>query len=306
MRTPIFATAAVGMAAIALFFSSCSGKKSNDSVIIPVNHVEVIPDAPGSPVKANIVADTTLNIGEKNEAFTRVDRIYQADDSANFYMSVSAVVPYGISPVTETVSNLFDSLYASLEGPSMTDAASLINTPGLFASHLDNLGADFVSFVTPMAENTDPDATPGYMLSFNARPVYSSPDIITYEIVTDSYEGGNSADYNEAAISINPANGQVYQLADLVVADSIPAVRQQLVEAIALSNEKSVDEYLAGLTLFNSPQTAYTVDNFPIYNVAYTPGMLTFTYPKYSIAPGSEGSPRYTITPASGVVSLKR
>lgn len=305
MTKTLLAATAVGTLAAALIFPSCSGKKADTAeTVIITPAATVLPDAPGAPVKENVVADTMMTLGSVAEKYTLVERIYEADDSSNFYMSVSVMVPAGKSPVATTVSKEIDRVYASLEGP--VAEASEVNSPGTLAKHIDALGDAFVAYTIPMAESTDVYATPGYMMSVTARPVYAGDGFVTYDYMTDYYIGGNSADYSEASVSYNPATGQVYTLEDLVVGDSIQSVRQQLVETMAKSEGKSVEDYLAGLTAFLGEETPLTVATFPVYNVAKMPSGLVFTYPKYAIAPGSEGSPRYNVTIADGDAALKQ
>lgn len=304
VKTTLFTlSVATGLTAL-LSLAACSekNKATADSAVVTAR--QMLPDAPGAPVKANAVTDTTLTLGSVAEKYTLIDRIYQTDDSADFYMSVSVMVPSSQSPVTASVAGIIDTVYAALDAPRLAPAE--VNTPGTLARQIDRLGEAFVEFTTPMAESSDEFAPPGYMMSVKARPVYGGTGFVTYDYATDYYVGGNTTDYNEFSVTYNPATGAVYSLDDLVVADSIPAVRSRLVGTIAADAGKTVDEYLADMTMFLGDREPLTVATFPVYNVALTPSGLVFTYPKYSIAPGCDGSPRYNLTLPDAAVSLRQ
>lgn len=284
---------AAGALALVAVMTACGGKKSEEKAAA-AEPSEATATAT-TPVKANAITEKTVNLNGQDQAYTLVERIYQADDNAMFYLSVSALVPSDQSPVTGSLSGVVDEAYALLNAPSVE--AIPVDSPESLAAHIDSLGTAFVAFATPMAADDSEFATPGYMMSVSLTPVYATDNAVTYNIVTDVFTGGNAPDYNEVSASFNPETGVMYQFDDLVSADKQAAVKQQLVETIAAANDKSVEEYLADMALFLNADDL-TVETFPVYYVAETADGLLFTYPKYSIAAGSEGCPHYVIAVA--------
>lgn len=289
MKKTILLTAAAAITLAAAMTACGNGKKTAAST--PDPEIEATSTL---PVTANAITDTTLTISGREMPFTLVERIYQADDDGLFYLAASAMVPAGESAVTPTVSSLIDYTYALLGIPAI-DTVEPVNTPLALAARLDTLGTAFVDFATPLAADTSEFATPGYMMSIVLQPVYADDSILTYSVVADTFTGGNAPDYNEYVLSLDHATGAVLNLDDLVGPDARNQVVDSLISNIAESNGKSVDEYLSDMRLFLSFTSPITADNFPVYYVALTPDGILFTYPKYSIAPGSYGSPRYLV-----------
>lgn len=269
---------------------SCGSKSGREAKAI-TEAMENAEDGNSVKVKVNAMTDTVLNIDGQRVKFCEIARLFDVDNSADYYLSVRAIVPAGESEVTADLYNKVSEYYSVL---METDSVSgmVADTPAKFAAGLDAMGRGFVAGVTPMVRDT---VTPAFMMDVDIRPVYGKADYTTYAVYADFYTGGAHGTVDTYFETYDNATSVPYSFETMFTAAGQRDVRAKLVEQIAADKGMTEAEYLESVNSFVMPDEPITVENFPVYHVGITSLGVVFTYPKYSIAPGFEGCPAYVM-----------
>ena len=290
MKTRNFIVAAAMLSAVPAM-GSC-GSKSKSATDVLTDAIEGAEDGTGLKVKANATTDTVLIIDGRRVEFCDVARIFDVDESGDFYMSARAIVPAATSGVTADLYNKVSEYFSAIVEPD-TVKAVVADTPAKFAAGLDAMGRDFVATVSPMVGDT---VTAGYMMDVDIRPVYGKVGYTTYAVYADYYTGGAHGTVDTYFETYDNATSVPYSFETMFTAEGQRQARVKLVDMIAKDKGQTVDEYLAWVNDFVRPDVPITVDNFPVYHVGMTGLGVVFTYPKYSIAAGYEGCPAYVLS----------
>ncbi|MCM1449345.1 MAG: hypothetical protein NC082_03305 [Clostridiales bacterium] len=242
-------------------------------------------------VKNNTLNDTTLIVDGKAMKFAEVSRIFNIDNTGQFYLSMRAIVPADSSLITNSIYATMIEYYNALGDPQLSCQPAAY-TPAQLAKGMDEIGTRFKSYAAPFAADT---ITPGFMMNVDMRPVYGGKDYLTYAIYDDYYTGGAHGEVDTYFITLNATTGEPYTFDTLFDKTDREKLRGKLVEIIAKDKDQTVEDYLKSLNEYIMPSTPVTVANFPVYHVGVSELGYVFTYPKYTIAPGFEGCPAYVI-----------
>lgn len=242
-------------------------------------------------VISNATNDTTINIGGRQQPFVTVERIFHADTTDGFFLSVRAIVPARKSGITANVSDIITDSYMETVTSGAELPAAADNVTAL-ENAIQSIGDSFIDYVKPLAQDT---VTHGFMMNYDIRPVCGTDKYVTYAVYIDSYTGGAHGNLSTYYETMSIPAGTPYNYDNIIKNKAArTSVRQTLLQTIADSKGQTVDEYLTSVKDFTGDD-GITVENFPVYHVAILPEGLVFSYPKYSIAAGFEGCPTYVI-----------
>lgn len=274
-------------AASTLILASCNHR----SKLPEETEIEDILEKNSVTVSHNALTDTMLTIGGTQMRFAEVSRIFQADSTDQFYLSVRAIVPADSSEITNRLYHRILGYYQEL-GDTLAQAPAEASTPVGLARALDDVGRQFKIYVQPYVADT---LTSGFMMNADMRPVYGTDRYITYAVYDDYYTGGAHGEIDSYFTTFDLATGVPYTFDTLFGKPAQKKLRAMIVDIIAKDKGLTPEEYLKSLNEFLMPATPVTVENFPVYHVGLTSMGVIFTYPKYTIAAGFEGCPSYVI-----------
>lgn len=167
-------------------------------------------------------------------------------------------------------------------------------TPEMTVAYADSAVRRFADVIVPQAQS---DSVPGIDVSVTVRPVYANESYITYAMYSTAYLGGANAMTDFFLQTYDSGTGLPMNFYTLVPAEKQEAVRAQLIAVIAASNGQNTAQYLASVNQWIGAEKGsdWTVSTFPVYHVGLSSQGYVFCYPKYSIAPGSEGVGVYVV-----------
>lgn len=286
---PIILTASV--ASFAFIASSCGSKSEN-------RYVEYDGEQFFKPTMHNIVADTVFDYDGTKVETTRISRYDSIEDSNNFVsLNIYADITNGkingaIAKYVEEAVNAFstDTIVSheiSVDTVPTIDAARMVNVADTTISY-------FTTHIIPQALS---DSIVAVNLAIDVKPVWANSDYVTYSMASQAYYGGAHGDDDFYLQTFDAKSGRPMGFYNLVQASQQDAVREQLLDVISRSHDMSVEKYLASVNEWAGNQGAdlWTEQTFPIAHVALTNQGYVFCYPKYTIAPGSDGCPVYVV-----------
>lgn len=275
------------MAAV-VAMSGCSSKEAAKGSKLDLSAAEA---EAAAVVTSDTISDKTFTFGDREVDATEVARIY-GQAGPDIYLSVRA---YGLKEypaVNNWIAQTVDGKLAEITESTFADT-TVTTIPELTAS-LDAAGAVFADSIAPaMAASV----APYYNIVINMQPAYATDSYMTYATYVGSYTGGANGYYEYYYSTFDPVTADVFDFAQIVKPEKQADIRKALVETIAESQSLSTDDYLRQLNefLMTDESSRITTENFPIYNVGVTADGLVFSYPKYSIAPGSDGAQSYVL-----------
>ena len=276
-------------ATFALVATSC-GSKNGDRI------VEYEGEQFFKPTLHNIVADTVFEFDGTKVETTRISRYDSIDDSNNFislniYADISNKEINGeIAKYIEHAVNVFsqDSITSMpVDSVISIDAARMVNVADTTISY-------FTTNVIPQALS---DSVIAVNLAIDVKPVWANSQFVTYSMSSQAYYGGAHGDDDFYLQTYDAKSGRPMGFYNLVPASKQDAVRQQLLDIISRSHNMDVTNYLKSVNEWAGNQGAdvWTEQTFPLAHVALTNQGYVFCYPKYTIAPGSDGCPVYIV-----------
>lgn len=246
----------------------------------------------------DVVADTVFKFDGKEFATTRVSRYASIEDTNNFislnvYASrdnkaINGTLSKYIGEAVDAFSQVDDAVKEMpVDSAATIDAAQMVNIA-------DSTIAYFTSKVVPQAQA---DSVPAVNLAIELKPVWADDTYVTYSMSSQTYLGGAHGEDDFYLQSFDAKTGTPMGFYNLVPTDCQDAVRTQLLDVISRSQNMTVEQYLASVNQWigNEGADNWTVSSFPIAHVAVTGQGYVFCYPKYTIAPGSEGCPVYVV-----------
>ncbi|MDE7368656.1 MAG: RsiV family protein [Muribaculaceae bacterium] len=286
---PIVLTASV--ATFAFIASSCGSKSEN-------RIVEYDGEQFFKPTMHNIVADTVFDYDGTKIETTRISRYDSIDDSNNFVsLNIYADITNGkingaIAKYIEEAVNAFstDTIVSheiSVDTVLSIDAARMVNVADSTISY-------FTTHIIPQALS---DSVVAVNLAIDVKPVWANSDYVTYSMSSQAYYGGAHGDDDFYLQTFDAKSGSPMGFYNLVPASQQDAVRHKLLDIISRSHDMNIEKYLESVNEWaaNEGADVWTEKTFPIAHVALTNQGYIFSYPKYTIAPGSAGCPVYVV-----------
>lgn len=292
MKTSLLLISA--LTALAALSAACNSGKSTETASVPDT---VIEDDPGEslvePVTTDATRDTVLTLGAETAEMTVVDRIYHVSNDC--FLSVSLTVPHASSQITAAMTALVDSNFVYFtDTPAPQHPAA--TTPASLGKALTGIGKTFTSQVIPEASRS---GSPYFNITLAAAPVYADGRYMTYQIFAYAYTGGAHGQTVYNYSTYDTASGIKLSLNDIVPAAQLPAIRRQIVDALAERYNMTPAEYLTHVSeyLYPDDATPLTPDTFPIdlCDVALVAQGYVFSFPEITIAPYSDGNIIVTI-----------
>lgn len=284
MKKSIIMSAAV-VAGIALL-SSCGGNTSKKVEIVDYSGATSF-----TPNTATSVSDTVLTLDSMKFATENIRRY--ADSGSQYSVSVDLYVPKNnekISGALATyVGEVMNNFDIKPEEPVLLGVDSIVPlTNEQVVAYVDTVVKEFADVVVPKAIK---DSVIGTTAAVTAKPVYLNDSYVSYAMYSSIFLGGANALSDFYLQTYDLGSGMPMDFYSLVPASKQDAVRRQLVEVIAAKSGQTVDQYLASVNEWVGADKTenWTVKNFPVYHVGLSDQGYVFCYPKYSIAPGSEG-----------------
>ncbi|MDE6809755.1 MAG: RsiV family protein [Muribaculaceae bacterium] len=279
--------------ALALMSTSCGNTQKSPDKIVTYDGPTFF-----KPVMQDVVADTVFDFDGNKIETTRVSRYASVDDTNNFislniYASrtndaINGALSKYIGEAVDAFSQIDDSVKEMpVDSALNIDAARMVNIA-------DSTVTYFSSKVIPQAEA---DSVIAVNLAIELKPVWADDTYVTYMMSSQTYLGGAHGEDDIYLQSYDRKTGAPMGFYNLIPSDRQDAIRAQLLDIISRSQNMTVDQYLASVNQWIGNQGAdnWTVKTFPIAHVALTGQGYVFYYPKYTIAPGSEGCPVYVV-----------
>lgn len=279
--------------ALAMISTSCGNTQKSPDKIITYNGPTFF-----KPVMQDVVADTVFNFDGKKFETTRVSRYASIEDSNNFISlnvyaartndALNGALSKYIGEAVDAFGQVDDAVKEMpVDSASNIDAAQMVNIA-------DSTITYFTSTVVPQAKA---DSVPAVNLALELKPVWADDTYVTYSMSSQTYLGGAHGEDDFYLQTFDARTGSPMGFYNLVPADRQDAVRTQLLDIISRSQNMTVEQYLASVNQWigNDGADNWTVATFPIAHIAVTGQGYVFCYPKYTIAPGSEGCPVYVV-----------
>lgn len=254
--------------------------------------IELKGNAPDSTYVQN------LKWEENNVAlsYTRVSRHVSTADSSIYLDLVADYLPGNLNYIASVARALDQSTLSVRNLAKSNLPESLYEGPDAVENTIAAISNDFSSRVYPelKADTTMMEIAQNGLV--NELINFVSPTVLTKSNYTEYYLAGAAhGASNYILTSINRANNQPLTFEQIVKADEMNDVREDLLEVMARDNGfDSEDEYLQYLKDWTG-DSKLTENTFPIFNAGLTREGLTVVYPLYSIAPFSSGIQVYTL-----------
>lgn len=288
-------------AAALLIFAGCgnSGKKTE-----PVTYDGETSFVPNT---VNATTDTVLSIDSTEYRVINIRRfnaLKTENGNNDFSISMNIDIPAGneriAGEIASYVCEIMDAFRKTGEDSPLflgIDSVAPRTTDEVVAL-CDSSVSRFVNVIAPQAIS---ESVVGTTVDITVTPVFINDSYVTYAMYSSSFLGGAHAEEDFFLQTYDAASGIPVNFYSLVPADRQEAVRRELIETIAATKGLAVGSYLASVNQWAgmSGEEDWTVKNFPIYHIGLTGQGYVFCYPKYTIAPGSEGVGVYVV-PAEG------
>lgn len=282
-QTAILASLALGVATLA---SSCAG---NPKKVTPVEYDGATTFA---AVTDNLTADTVAVIDSVNYPVVLIQRSASAGD--NFSISLDIEAPANSPEITGALKSYISQLMATFAGDELQDPILLgtdsiaPTTTAELAAYADFVVAEFKDKIAPQAQS---DSVIGTNVVITLKPVFVNDSYVTYAMASDLYLGGANSLTDFYLQTYAASTGRPMGFYNLVPATDQARVKEELLASIASKSSQSIDQYLASVNQWvgADQEENWTLKTFPIYHVGITAQGYVFAYPKYSIAPGSDG-----------------
>lgn len=292
MNTIIKSTAVAAMALLTL--ASCNRKNPAAEAIVKYDGPEY-----QAPSMKEITRDTVFDFSGNKVKSVRVNRFASKPDS-NFFIAINIYANEENEAINGNLDKYVnDAMQMFSINSESTDIA--IGVDSLSPASVNELISNVDSAVTYFSDVVIPaavkDSVTGMNLSIDLRPVWANDSYITYAMTADSYLGGAHGNADFYLQTFDKHTGSPMGFYRLIPADRQDEMRQRLLNVIAATDGVSLDQYLAVVNQWigNDKKESWTVETFPIFHVGLTGQGYVFCYPKYSIAPGSDGCPVYVV-----------
>lgn len=294
MRT-ILLTSIATLALAAGVTASCGGSREKNQTPL----VEYDGQTWFKPVEQDTTADTTFVFGGINVASTHIARIEAAADS-NFYVSVNVYGNKANETINGTIAKYLDEAFGTfVSNDESTDMAIGVDSlkpcdTRALAATVDGCVRNFMDVVVPEARADSVIAT---NMSVEIKPVWADSTFVTYVMASYCYYGGAHGEEDFYLLTFDSKTGATMGFYNLIPAGQQEEMREKLLDVISRTDGLTVDAYLSMVNQWtgNDKSESWTVGTFPIYHVGLTGQGYVFCYPKYSIAPGSDGCPVYVV-----------
>lgn len=252
-----------------------------------------------TPSMKNIERDTVFDFDGTRVASTRVSRTMAAPDS-NFFISLDIYACNDNDVINGSLAKYIEEALDAFEvnQDSSEKSIGVYSEKSMSVSELvavaDSAVKVFSDVVIPNALSDSVRAT---NLAVDIRPAWANDSYVTYSMSAQCYYGGAHGESDFYLLTFDSKTGAAMGFYNLVPVDKQDEVRRELLDVISRSDGMNVGQYLAMVNEWvgNSKEEDWTVKSFPIYHVGLTGQGYVFCYPKYSIAPGSEGCPVYVV-----------
>lgn len=245
-------------------------------------------------VSSPITADTVFDIDGREVPLLQIARIFPTEHSDVFF-SIRVFALRDSSAVNMGLARIISQDFSSVAGGDVYyDLRDY--TAKAVTGQIDYYGKVFNDTILPELRES---VVNGFYVNVDLRPAWVSEDkdLYTYSSYMESATGGAPNEIDCYYVTFSNSLGRAMTFDDLVPATDRPAVREKLLKKMAEDAGKTPEQYLDWLTDYVNPgaMQKFTVEDFPIANVAVYRSYLVFSYPQGSIAPVSRGCPLYFI-----------
>lgn len=294
-RKVILASAAAAWVLMFGLMPSCKSKTADARPeIVEYSGVEF-----RTPSMKNIECDTVFDFDGTRVASTRVSRTMAVSDS-DFFISLDIYACNDNDAINGSLAKYIGEALDAFETNQDSSDKSIgvysekSKTVSELVATADSAVKVFSNVVIPQALA---DSVHAMTLAVDLRPAWANDSYITYSMSAQCYYGGAHGESDFYLLTFDSKTGAAMGFYNLVPADKQDEVRRELLDVISRSDGLNVGQYLAMVNEWvgNSREEDWTVKSFPIYHVGLTGQGYVFCYPKYSIAPGSDGCPVYVV-----------
>jgi len=285
----LFAAAAIIFSALAACNSN-SGKK-----IEPITYAGQVSFGYD---KTNLTSDTLLTVG-KTECEVLDIRRY-ASSGENFTISLNLYIPKDNDNIAGSIGGYLNRIMNTFCQEECKDKSAGNDAfPAMSAEKVeacaDSAVRCFIDVIVPRAKS---DSAVGTSVEVAAIPVYIDDSYITYAMYSSTFLGGANAMGDFFLQSYDASTGKPLDFESLIPDnEKRDKIRSELVARIAAKEGMDVRQYLESVSRWNNSakDNKLTVSTFPIYHVGISDQGYVFCFPKYTIAPGSDGTGVYVV-----------